>query len=201
MALLTGRLAGHLQMKLLRGPVRIVAEHTFSEDFIVVGVTGRKSALLVTGEACLCNGDLLEISRLFACVTALTFCLRRMRPVSFPLRGNHGAPRGFNNELNSLLSATVLPNQLVPSSWDPKRKSLPHRLCLSLFEGFAIQPELTGAGDYLHFFSLKNSLVGRTQNTGRFGVLSLRAGDRCLSENNEQKDKRPSCCSVLDHRY
>jgi len=72
-------------MKLFRRPVRIVAEHTFSEDFIVVGVTGCKSALLVTGEACLCNGDLLEGSRLLACVTALTFCPRRMGRVSLPI--------------------------------------------------------------------------------------------------------------------
>ena len=196
MALLTSRLTGHLQMKLLRGPVRIVTENTFSEDFIVVGVTGCKSALLVTGEASLCNRDLLESAWLFACVTALTFCLRRMRPVSFPLWRNHGVRRGSDNELNSLMGVTVLPNQLVPSGWDPKRESLPHRLCRSFFEEFTVQPEFTGASDYLHFFCLKNSLVGRTQNTGLFG--SLREGDR-LSENNEQKDKRPSCCSRLDH--
>jgi len=199
MALLTGRLAGHLQMKLLRGPVRIVAEHTFSEDFIVVGVTGCKSALLVTGEASLCNRDLLESAWLFACVTALTFCLRRMRPVSFPLWRNHGVRRGSDNELNSLMGVTVLPNQLVLSSWDPKRKSLPHRLRLSFLEGFAVQPELAGASDYLHFLAPKNSLVGRAQNTSRFGGLSTREGDR-LSENSEQKDKTPSCCTALDHR-
>jgi hypothetical protein len=185
-------------MKLLRRPVRIVAEDTFSEDFIVVGVGGCKSALLVTGEACLCNGDLLIISRLFACVTALTFCLRRMRPVSFPLWWNHSVRRGSDNELNSLMGVTVLPNQLVPSGWDPKRKSLPHCLCRSFFEGFTVQPEFAGASDYLHFFGLKNSLVGRTQNADLFGGLSLREGDH-LSENNEQKDKRPSCCSTLDH--
>ena len=200
MALLTGRLAGHLQMKLLRGPVRIVAEHTFSKDFIVVGVTGCKSALLVASEACLCNGDLLEGSRLLACVTALTFCLRRMRLVSFPLRRNHGVRGGSDNELNSLMGVTVLPNQLVPSSWDPKRKSLPFRLCLSFFERFTVQPELAGASDHLHFFGPKNSLVGRAQNTGCFGGLSVREGDH-LGENNEQKDKKPSRCSTLDHRY
>ena len=121
MALLTGRLAGHLQMELLRRPVRIVAEHALRQNFIVVGVTGCKVVLLVTGEACLCNGDLLENSR-FACVAVLTFCLRRMRPVSFPLRRSHGVRRGFDNELNSLMGVTVLPNQLVPSSWDPKQK-------------------------------------------------------------------------------
>src|SRR5688500_15756990 len=111
MALLAGGLAGHLQMKLLCGPVRIMAEHTFSEDFIVVGVTGRKTALLVTGEACLCNGNLLVIPRLFACVTALTFCLRGMSPVSFPLwRHHHGVRSGFDNELNSLIGVAVLPN-------------------------------------------------------------------------------------------
>src|SRR6185436_4604798 len=126
MALLTDRLAGHLQMKLLRGPVRIVAEHTFGEDFIVVGMAGCKSPLLVAGEAGLCNGGLLENSPLFACVTALTFCLRRMRFVSFPLWRNHGVPRGFDNELNSLMGVPVFPNQLVPSMWDPKRKRLPH---------------------------------------------------------------------------
>ena len=198
MALLTGRLAGHLQMKLLRGPMRIVAEHTLSEDFIVVGVTGCKSALLVTGEACLCNSGLLEISCFFCHVTVLTFCLRRMRPISFPLWRNHGVRRGSDNELNSLMGVTVLPNQLVPSGWDPKRKSLPHRLCLSFFEGLTVQPEFAGASDYLHFFGLKNSLVGRMQNADLFGGLSPREGDH-LSENNEQKDKRPSCCSTLDH--
>ena len=197
MALLTGRLAGHLQMKLLRGPVRIVAEHTFSEDFIVVGVTGCKSALLVTGKACLCNGDLLEGSWLLACVAALAFCLRRMGPVSLPLWRHHGVRGGSDNESNSLIGVAVLPNQLVPSDWDSKRKSLPHCLCRSFFEEFTVQPEFAGASDYLHFFCLKNSLVGRTQNTGLFG--SLREGDR-LSENNEQKDKRPSCCSRLDHQ-
>jgi len=56
-----------------------------------------------------------------------------------------------------------------------------------------------GASDYLHFFCLKYSLVGRTQNTGLFRGLGLREGDH-LSENNEQKDKRPSCCSRLDHQ-
>ena len=138
MALLTSRLAGHLQMKLLRGPVRIVAEDTFSEDFIVVGVTGCKSALLVTGEACLCNGDLLEGSRLLACVTALTFCLRRMCPVSLPPWRHHCARGGSDNKLNSLIGVAVLPNQLVPSGWDPKRKSLPHRMCPSFFEEFTV---------------------------------------------------------------
>ena len=199
MALLTGRLAGHLQMELVRGPMRIVAEHALRENFIVVGVTGCKSALLVTGEACLCNGDLLEGSRLLACVTALTFCLRRMGPVSLPLWRHHYARGGSDNKLNSLIGVAVLPNQLVPSGWDPKRKSLPHRLCLSFFEGFTVQPELAGAGDYLHLFGLKNSLVGWTQNAGRFWGLSICEGDR-LSENNEQKDQRPSCCIALDHR-
>jgi hypothetical protein len=178
--------------------MRIVAEHTFSEDFIVVGVTGCKNALLVTGEACLRNGALLEISRLPARVTVLTFCLRRMRPVSLPFCRHRAVRGGFDNELNSLLGATVLPNQLVPSGGDPKRKSLPHRLCRSFFEGFTVQPQLAGASDYLHFFGLKDSMVGRTQNTGLFGRLSLREGDH-LSENNEQKDKRPSCYSTLDH--
>jgi hypothetical protein len=164
-----------------------------------VAVTRRKGVLLVTGEAGLCNGDLLENSRLLARVAVLTFCLRRMHPVSFPLRRNHGVRRGSNNELNSLMGVTVLPNQLVPSSWDPKRKGLPHRLCLSSFERFTVQPELAGASDYLHFFGLKNSLVGRTKNTDRFGGLSTRECDR-LSENNEQRDKTPSCCTALDHR-
>jgi hypothetical protein len=199
MALLTGRLAGHPQMELLRGPVRIVAEHTLRQDFIVVAVTRRKGVLLVTGEACLCNGDLLENSRLFARVAVLTFCLRRMRPVSFPLRRNHRVRRSSDNKLNSLMGVTILPNQLVPSSRDPKRKSLPHCLCLSFFEKSTVQPELAGASDYLHFFGPKNSLVGRAQNTGCFGGLSLREGNR-LSENNEQEDKRPSCCNTLSHR-
>ena len=196
MALLTSRLTGHLQMKLFRRPVRVVAEDTFSEDFIVVGVTGCKSALLVTGKACLCNGDLLEGSWLLACVAALAFCLRRMGPVSLPLWRHHGVRGGSDNESNSLIGVAVLPNQLVLSGWDPKRESLPYRLCWSFFEEFTVQPEFAGASDYLHFFCLKNSLVGRTQNTGLFG--SLRESDR-LSENNEQKDKRPSCCSRLDH--
>src|SRR4030095_12751023 len=151
MALLTGRLAGHLQMEPLRGPVRIVAEHTLRQDFIVVGVTRRKGVLLVTGEAGLCNGDLLENSRLLARVAVLTFCLRRMRPVSFPLWRNHGVRRGSDNELNSLMGVTVLPNQLVLSSWDPKRKSLPHRLRLLFLEGFAVHPDVAGASDYLPF--------------------------------------------------
>ena len=176
----------------------MMAEHALRQDFSVVGVTRRKDVLFVTGEACLCNGDLLENSRLFARVAVLTFCLRRMRPVSFPLWRNHNVRRGVDKELNSLMSVAVLPNQLVPSSWNPKRKSLPHRLCLSFFQRFTVQPELAGACDYLYFFGLKNSLVARTQNTGRFGGLSTREGDR-LSENNKQKDKT-SCCTALDHR-
>jgi hypothetical protein len=184
MALLTGGLAGHLQMKLLSRPVRIVAKHTLSQDFNVVCVTGCKGALLVTGDACLCNGGLLENSRLPARVTVLTFCLRRMRPVSLPLWRHHAVRGGSDNELNSLMGVTVLPNQLVPSGWYPKRKSLPHRLCRLFFEGFTVQPEFAGASDYLHFFGLKDSLVGRTQNTRLFGGLSVREGDH-LSENNE----------------
>lgn len=176
-----------------------MAEHTFSQDFIVVGVTGWKTALLVTGEAGLCNGNLLEIPRLFACVTALTFCLRRVRLVGLPF-WRHGTIRGgSDNELNSLIGVAVLPNQLVPSGWDPKRKRLPRHLCLAFFKGLTVQPEFAGASDYFDFLGLKNRLVGRTQNTGHFRGLSLREGDR-LTENDEQKDKKPSCCNSLDHR-
>ena len=173
-----------------------MAEHTLSEDFIVVSVTGCKTALLMTGEACLGNGSLFETTRLFACVTALTFCLRRMRSIRLPLWRYHRIRGGSDKELNSLISVAVLPSQLVPSSWDPKRKSLPHRLCLSFFEGLTVQPEPAGAGDYLHFLGLKNSLVGRTQNTSHCRGLSLNH----LSENDEQKDKSASCCNTLDHR-
>src|SRR5882724_6759694 len=102
MALLTGRLAGHLQMKFLSGPVRIVAEDTFSQNFTVVGVTRCKRLLLMAGEARLCNGAPFEISRVPPCMAVLTFCLRRMRPVSFPLWRNYSVRRGSDNEFNSL---------------------------------------------------------------------------------------------------
>jgi antirestriction protein ArdC len=79
------------------------------------------------------------------------------------------------------MGVTVLPNQLVPSGWDPKRKSLAHRLRLSFFEGCTVQPEFAGASNYLHFFGLKNSLVGRTQNTGLFGGLMAKPQVRTKS--------------------
>ncbi len=102
MALLTSRLTGHLQMKLLRRPVRIVAEDTFSEDFIVVGVTGCKGPLLVAGEACFSNRGLLEFSRVLARVTVLTFCLGRMRSVSLPAWRSVLAPGSCDSKLDPL---------------------------------------------------------------------------------------------------
>lgn len=191
MTLLAGRFAGHLQMELLGGSVGIVAEYTLSQHLVVVGVTHCKRLLLVTREAGLYNRDLLEISWLFSRVTVQTFCLRRMRSVNFPIWRNHCLLRRCDSKLNFLEGVAVLPNQLMPSGWDSNRKSLPRSLCLSPFEGFAIQPDFAGASDNLNLFGLKNGLVNRTQNAGLFGLLGASKADG-RSQKYKKKDKMPS---------
>ena len=170
-------------MELLGGSVRIVAEDTLSQHFVVVGMTRCKRLLLVAREACLRDSGPLEISWILSRMTVLTFCLRRMCSVNFPIWRNRCVSRRGNKELDLVKCVTVLPDQLVLSKRDPNRKSLASGLCLSLFEGIAIQQNFSSARDNLNRFSFKNGLVGWTQNTGLFGLLGNSEVDR-LSQNN-----------------